>query len=188
MSFQFGNMGPSDRAWAAKAQEEETAALSNLRSSAEKWAAALTSALGVVGLAALIKGPESFKGLTDAPRHRAEALFFVAALAALIATVLANFAAQQNAAKILGHSGSAYKQWAQDQIETWRTVLSASRWLAALAVACVLGSAAFLWFGENEPSTPTVIDASGSAICGDAAGDATTVTAAGASYVLRCRR
>jgi hypothetical protein len=183
MTIEFGDLNPQDRAWAAKAREEETAALSNLRSSAEKWAAALTSALGVVGLAALLKGPEPFKSLADDPRWWAERLFFAAAVLALIASVLATLAAQQNAAQILAGSGSGYRQWAQAQIGTWRTVLSGSRWLAAAAVACILVSAALLWFGESKPSTPTIIDATGSALCEDAG---STATAEGASYVLRC--
>jgi hypothetical protein len=187
MSVQFGSMGPSERAWATKALEEETAALSNLRSTAEKWAAALTSALGVVGLAALLKGPEPFKGLSDTPRTWAEVLFFAAAAAALVATVLAAFAAQQSAAQILGGSGGAYKQWATNQIGKWRKALSASRWFAAFAVGCVIGSAALQWFGSSKASTPTVIDASGSALCDGAAGGDTSVTVQDASYVLRCR-
>lgn len=187
MSIQFESMTPGDRAWAAKALEEETTALSNLRATAEKWAAALTSALGVVGLAALLKGPEAFKSLADTPRMWAESLFFVAAVAGLLATVLANLAAQQSAATILGGSGSAYKQWAHGQIAVWRKALSASRWIAALAVACVLGSAAFLWFGEDKASSPTVIDATGTAVCDDAAGTNTSTTPTGTAYVLRCR-
>ena len=183
MSAQFGNMGPRERAWAAEALEEETAALSNLRSTAEKWSAALTSALGVVGLAALLKGPEPFNGLTSQPRWWAERLFFAAAVLALLATLLATLTAQQNAAKILGGSGTAYKTWATGQIGRWKRALSASRWLAAAAVACVLASASLLWFGTSKASTPTIIDATGSALCHNAG---STVIAKGASYVLRC--
>ena len=175
---------PEDRVWAARARDEEAAALSNLRGTAEKWAAALTTALGVVSLAALLQGPKVFNPLTKGNRDVAKAAFFVAGVAALVAIVMATLAAQQSRGQILGRSGSDYRQWSKAQVKRWTFWLSFSRWLAALAVTCVLVSAALLWVGERTAATPTVIYGRGSALCGGAA--STQPAATGSDYVIRC--
>ena len=155
----------TDRVWATKARDEEVAALSNLRGTAEKWAGALTTALGVVSLAALLQGPKVFSPLTKGSRDAAKVAFFLAGLAALIAIVMATLAAQQSRERILGRSGTQYKDWSNAQVKRWAFWLSVSRWLAALAAAAVLVSAFLLWFGERATARPTVIDGRGSALC-----------------------
>jgi hypothetical protein len=176
-----------DRAWAAKAQELELGALAAMRASAEKWAAALTSALGVVSLTALLVGPGVFKHLSDGDKKAAEVAFFVAAILTLVAVGLATLAAQAVRTRIIGHSGHDFKRWATRQIDAWHPALLASRWLACAAVVCVFVSAGILWFGDQADSHPTVIDAQGSALC--TSGSTGSITAIeGAEYLLRCRK
>ncbi len=181
----FANLTAEDRAWAAKAREEQVGALAKVRASAEKWAASLTTALGVVGLAALLEGPKVFTGLTDDYRWWAERLFFGASVVALIAVACATAAAHASVSKILDNSGEAYKSWVGTQIGTAQLLLKSSRWLAALAVAAVLASALLLWFGGDKPSSPTVIDATGSAVCLGGSGSA-SASLDGVAYVVRC--
>jgi hypothetical protein len=98
--FIVSELTADERRWTAKPTELETEALPSLRASAETWAAALTGGLGVVGLAALIKGPEAFKAVEGSQKDIAEGLFFAAAGAALIATALATLAAQRTVKSI----------------------------------------------------------------------------------------
>lgn len=176
-----------DRAWNTKAAELELSALSTMRSTAEKWAAALTSGLGVVGLAALLTGPGVFKHLTATSKDVAELAFFVAAVAALIAITLSTLAAQAARTKISSGSGPDFRAWAKYQIDKWHPYLSASRWLAAAAILFVLLSAGILWFGDTAEPGPTIIDAQGSALCPEASARP-AATIKGAEYLLRCSK
>jgi drug/metabolite transporter superfamily protein YnfA len=185
VEFEILPLTPEDRLWSAKAQELELGALAAMRGSAEKWAAALTGALGVVSLTALLTGPTTFKSLSADAKIVAEIAFFLAAVLALVAAALATLAAQTTQTKIVGGSGTQFKQWAASQIDKWQPFISASRWLAAFAVLFVLISAGVLWFGDRTKPGPTVIDAQGSALCPHGP-SGTTVTIEEADYLLRC--
>ena len=97
----------------------------------------------------------------------------------------ATAAAHASVSTVLDNSGEAYKDWAVGQIGTAQGLVKASRWLAALAVAAVLASALLLWFGKDKPSPPTVIDATGSAVCAGGSGTASS-SVKGVAYVVRC--
>jgi hypothetical protein len=185
VEFDLKPLSAEDRTWTAKAQELELGALSAMRSSAEKWAAALTSALGVVSLAALLVGPGVFKHLSPSNKVAAEVAFFVAAFISMIATALATLAAQNARTMIVGRSGTAFKDWATKQTNKWYTALVVSRWLAGCAVLLIFTSGAILWFGDQTKEGPTVIDVQGTSLCPEASSHA-VATIKGAEYLLRC--
>lgn len=178
-------MDAQARRWAEAANALELSALADVRALAEKWAAALTGALGVVGLAALIEGAETFDKLDDPWKWLAKLSFFVAAVLALIATVLAVLAAQGTSKRVFIPGGSALREYATTAVDDALGRLSASRWLAAGAVAAVLLAAGLLSFAPKASSGPTVIEIQGSQLC--PAGSTVTRTS-DAGYVIRCRR
>jgi hypothetical protein len=184
MSFTVNELTSDERRWSAKARELETEALPNIRGTAEKWAAAITGSLGVVGLAALLNGPEAFNELDGWHKDGAEWCFVGAAVAALIATLLATLAAQSEVTNLQASSGTAYRDWARGQISSAGRALKWSRWLAAAAAALVLASAAFLWFGDTKAPSATVIDAQGTALCTSSSPSEPQI--ADATYVIRC--
>jgi hypothetical protein len=178
-------MDAQARRWAEAASKLEISALSDVRGLAEKWAAALTSALAVVGLAALIEGAKTFDKLDDPWKGLAKLSFVVAAVLALIATALATLAAQGTSKRVFIPGGSAIREYATTAVETALGFISASRWLAGAAAAAVLLAAGLLWFAPRAGSEPTVVEIQGSQLC---PAGATIVRTSDADYVIRCRR
>jgi hypothetical protein len=91
-------MTVEDRRWADQAEKLELEALTAIRGLAEKWAASLTSALGVVGLAALFQSAGKFDDLDNPWKAIGQICFTLAVLLALVASGL-SIAAAQGAAK-----------------------------------------------------------------------------------------
>jgi hypothetical protein len=178
-------MDAQARRWAEAANALELSALADVRGLAEKWAAALTGTLGVVGLAALIEGAKTFDNLDDPWKPLAKLSFAIAAVLALIATVLATIAAQGAAKRVFIPGGSALREYATTAVDDALRLLSASRWLAAGAAAAVLLAAGLLWFAPKASSEPTVIEIQGSELC---PAGATVTRTSDADYVIRCRR
>ena len=178
-------MDPVDRRWAEKAIEREFEALPAIRGLAEKWAASLTSILGVVGLAALLEGADTFDKLDSPWRQIAEWSFIVAAVAALLAMAMAVAAAQGTSQRTFVPGGSALREYAETSVDSALRQLARSRWLAAFAATLVLAAAGCLWLGEEKEGKPTVIEVHGTEFCatlGAAAGEASE----DASIVVRC--
>lgn len=177
----------SDRRWAAKAQQLELEALPNIRSAAEKWAASLTGLLGVVGLAAVIEGADVFDALKNPWEIAGQLTFFGAAVAALIASGFAIWAAVEVTPKVFLPGGDALRATAKKAVENAVFRLAVSRIVAGVAVVLVLASAACLWWGAEDASKPKVIDGTGTALCG--AGSAPAPAAPkDAAFALRCSR
>jgi hypothetical protein len=183
--FKVDELMAEDRLWLAKVQELAVGALPDMRSSADKWATALTTALAAVSLTALVAGPGIFKGLTPTAGDVAKGFFFAGALAALVATIVARLAAQPTRKHILNQSGDQYRQWSYAEVNKWHRPLGATRWFAALAMFCVLVCAGILWFGDQAASNPTIIDGQGTVLCPKSQGG-TVTTIKNASYLIRC--
>jgi hypothetical protein len=175
-----------DRRWTEKAQELQRDALPDVRSTAEKWAASLTGVLGVVGLAALIEGADKFASLRNPEQWIGKACFFAAALLTLCATGFATAAAQGSGRMVWMPYSENLREDARREVKKAAARLAASRWLAGIAVAFVLGSAFALWWGRGAASSPTVIEVQGSKLCSDSF--INVKPAPGTKYVVHCRK
>ena len=163
-------MSRQGRRWAELAVKRETEALPTIRGLAEKWAASLTAALGVVGLTGLIDKSETFSKLESGWKTVAEVSFVLATVLGLVATALAILAAQGSAKRYFLAGGSALKQYSKEAVDTVLTLLKWSRIVAGLAAACILIAGGCLWFGDRAAGKPTAIELpAGSQLCQGAA-------------------
>jgi hypothetical protein len=178
-------MTVEDRLWADQAEKLELEALTAIRGLAEKWAASLTSALGVVGLAALFQSAGKFDKLDDPWKAIAQICFTLAVLLALVASGLSIAAAQGAAKRVFVPGGAALREYSKSAVHDALRDLKVSRILAALAAVAVLGTAYCLWFGNRAESSATVIELpAGSQTCAGAG--KTDVTTSDADFVVRC--
>jgi hypothetical protein len=178
-------MNSSDQRWAEEADKRELEALPSIRGLAEKWAASLSGALGVVGLAALIEGADTFDRLDEPWRAIGQCGFVLAAVLALVATALAVLAAQGTAKRTFVPGGSALRDYAESAVDKALKLLAVSRWLAVGAVFSVIVAAGCLWFGAEKPGEPTTIEVHGSGeLCAPAAH--VGATSGDADIVVRC--
>jgi hypothetical protein len=178
-------MTVEDRLWADQAEKLELEALTAIRGLAEKWAASLTSALGVVGLAALFQSASKFDQLDDPWKAIAQICFTLAVLLALVASGLSIAAAQGAAKRVFVPGGAALREYSKSAVDDALRYLKLSRILAALAAVAVLGTAYCLWFGNRADSSATVIELpAGSQTCTGAG--KTGVRTSDADFVVRC--
>lgn len=175
------------RAWAEKADKLELESLATIRGLAEKWAASLATALGVVGLAALFEDAGKFDKLEPTWALVAQVSFTAAALLALLATALSIAAAQGTAQRTFVPGGTALREYSKKAVDDALDWLKCSRILAGIAAAAVLVAGYCLWFGEQAKDSATVIElpanpelcASGRAVSRPDAPDA--------DFVVRCK-
>jgi hypothetical protein len=178
-------MTVEDRRWAQKGAELELESLTNIRGLAEKWAASLTGALGVVGLAALFEGADKFAKLDEPWKTVAQVSFTVSIVLALLATILSIAAAQGAAKRAFIPGGTALRQYSRDAVDAALEALKWSRILAAVAVAGVLIAGYCLWFGDRAKGSATVIELpKGSELC---PATAASPPESDADYVIRCK-
>ena len=179
-------MTVEDRAWAEKAGELELSSLSAIRGLAEKWAASLTSALSVVGLAALFGGADRFDKLDDPGKTIAQISFTLAVLLALVATAMSIAAAQGSAKRTFVPGGTALREYSRRAVNSALGLLKWSRILAGMAAAMVLIAGYCLWFGDRAKGSATVIELPvGSDACA-AGGKTVGSEESDADYVVRC--
>lgn len=177
-------MTRQDRRWAELAVKREQEALAIIRGLAEKWAASLTGALGVAGLAALIDKSATFSKLEEPWKTCAEISFVLAIVLALFATGFAIAAAQGTAKRYFIPAGSALKHYSEEAVKDALKQLRRSRIAAAIAAAAVLLAGGLLWFGDQTQPKATVIELpSSSQLCGGAAPLPKT---SDASYRVQC--
>lgn len=177
-------MNRQDRRWAELAVERKQEALATIRGLAEKWAASLTAALGVVGLTALIDKSATFAKLDEPWMTIAEISFVLAILLALVATAFAIAAAQGTAKRYFIPAGTALREYSEEAVSDALKRLRISRIVAALAAAAVLAAGGILWFGDEAKSKPTTIELPANAqLCADAN---PLPEQTDASYRIRC--
>jgi hypothetical protein len=177
-------MTRQDKRWAELAAKRELEALANIRGLAEKWAASLTGALGVVGLAALLDKSATFAKLDDPWKGIAEVSFVLAVVLALVSTVFAVMAAQGTAKRYFIPAGTALKHYSEESVKAALWQLRLSRTIAAVAAAAFLLAGSMLWFGDKAASSPTVIELpAGTQLCD---GAAPPPKDSDAGYQVRC--
>jgi hypothetical protein len=179
-------MTVEDRVWAEKAGELELDALKTIRGLAEKWAASLTGALGVVGLAALLEGSDKFNKLDRPWKAIAQIGFTAAIVLALIATALSIAAAQGAAKRVFVPGGTALRDYSRTAVNDALRSLKYSRILAVVASAGVLIAGYCLWFGDRAKGSASVIELpAGSQPCPPGVGTV-DVAKSDADIVVRC--
>lgn len=179
-------MTVEERAWADQADKLELEALSGIRGLAEKWAASLTTALGIAGLGALFESAGKFDKLGGAWKAVAKISFSAAVVLALTATVLATTAAQGTTKRLFIPGGSALREYSRRAVASALVLLKWSRISAVLAALGLLVAGYCLWFGTHAQGSATVIELpKASQFCpsGTATGDAAK---SDADIVVRC--
>jgi hypothetical protein len=144
--------------WEAKAEEFEFNALANIRKSAEKWAGAVASLLGIFSIVTLVKGPEditkaegSFRGWSY--ETWIGLLLIGAVLLAAMATYMAAKAAYGFPVKIRATGDEIRREMESEA----KKAASGLKWSTRLALGAVgLLTAAIAWTWASTPAEPTV--------------------------------
>jgi Na+/proline symporter len=145
---------PEDGIWEQAALAWQTEALPSVRASAERWAAGLSTLLGGAGIGVLLAGPGRFISLESCYETLAKSLFFAAGIAALVALALAIAAASATSRTLFLLSGPALRKVHRQAVRRAVTQLGISRIATMIALTLLLASAALLFFGPTDPSTP----------------------------------
>jgi hypothetical protein len=167
-----------DLAWEERAQALNFETLGNIRSSAEKWAAAISSLTGVFGIIALLKGPQDISVLPTIWKVLVIVLVALAVGLASFGILQALMAAQGAPQKVLP-IGREIKRLYRADAKVAADRLGRSRAAVMLAVVSLGLAILATWLGTPTPAAGKVmvVEAAGGAPCGDLqAGDAGYVT------------
>jgi hypothetical protein len=167
---------PSDRKWQAQADALELNALTTVRDAAQKWAGTLGALTGLLGLVALVKGPEDLTGLAPWPSPfppisgtvAVAVVLGVALACAFVATYLAALAAQG-----IPHEtyldGTILRRESPRQAAKAARYLLYSRVLVIPATLLLVVGAGLTWLGPRVPAPGPillVVQRSGAILCG----------------------
>jgi hypothetical protein len=139
---------PEDLRWELRAERLYASRLTDMRATAEKWTAGVTSITGVFGIVALIKGPETIGTLLMPWRWIVYGLVIAAVLVALLAIGLAA-AAAGGTPRIARLSGREAHTWDGWQASAAKHELIYSRRAAFAAVFAMLAAIGITWFTPN---------------------------------------
>jgi hypothetical protein len=139
---------PEDLRWELRAEQLYGARLGDVRATAEKWTASVTSITGVFSIVALIKGPDAIGALKAAYFYTAIPLIALAVLLALIAIYLGALAAG-GTPRVGRLSGREARFWLGFQASAAQHELKYSRRTAMLAVFAMLGAILVTWVGSR---------------------------------------
>lgn len=162
---------PSDVRWAQRVEDLEFDALSNVRSTAEKWAATLAAIIGLGGTIIFVKGRDDVSRLTTGYQLVIAVVIFAALVTALVATVFAALAAQGTPREVAWPSPGELRKWQRDEARKAIGHLRTSRILAVVVVALLAIAVGLTWFGAAKPASPApatvlVVRKVGTPLCG----------------------
>jgi hypothetical protein len=163
------DVGPAEVRWEKKAEELEFEALANVRAGAEKWAASLGAVLGLTATVLVVKGREDISELSDRTQVAVGLILAVALVLAVIATVLAAYAAQGTPKDLKWPSGPKLREWERNEALTAKGQLATSRVVTLVAVVAIATAAGLTWFGPEAPSSGSTVllaPESGIPLCG----------------------
>jgi hypothetical protein len=161
--------GELEAKWEKRAEELELEALPKVRGVAEKWAATVGVLLGLAGTILVVKGPEEIGALPSGARLLIGLLLATAFVLAVIATVLAAYAAQGTPTDLEYPTGATLREAETEATKTARTRLSRSRHFTLLAVVLLAAGVATAWIWPQEAksgSTVLFTPNSGKPLCG----------------------
>jgi hypothetical protein len=160
-----------DWRWETQAAELQHTSLERVRESAGNWAASISALLGILGIVAFVKGPETFSGASTRARSASAGLILLAAALAVVSFLLATLAAQGAPRVQFGIGGAALKRWSQRRAKRAVNQLRWSRSLAVVAVVLVFAATAVTWFStfsqRDRPVPVVAIFQDGRAACGN---------------------
>ncbi|MGB2711369.1 MAG: hypothetical protein WBC33_07615 [Conexibacter sp.] len=185
-----------DRVWDAEAGKAVHGTLATIRTAATAWGSTVGTLLGVFGIAAFVKGPETFTDIDGAAAPVAALIVLLAAVVAAAAVWLAALAAQGVPAEVAQLDGFALKTLSAQRARTAAHQLAASRLLTLVAALLVLVSIGLVWLtaldqrdAASAPASAVLVpEDGGAAVCGKLARRGTTLVvapASGAPVVVR---
>jgi len=139
---------PEDLRWELEAEQLYAGRLDDMRATAQKWTAAITSLTGVFSIVALIKGPETIAKVLEPWRGIVYGFVIAAVLLALVAIALAAAAAggTPRVARLSGREADTWTGW---QAAAGKHELLYSRRGAIAAVLAMLTAIALTWFAPS---------------------------------------
>jgi hypothetical protein len=166
-----------DLEWQKRADDLEFSTLPSLRSAAQKWAATVGSLTGVLGIAALVKGPSDLTKVRGSLHLVGCSIPWVGVLgvllglavsAATVSIVLAALAAQGSPQEFRFAGDELRRRY---RAATTRTAaqLTWSRSLAITSVPLLAAAVAVLWYAtprESAPQPVLVTTTAGATYCG----------------------
>jgi hypothetical protein len=137
-----------DLRWEERAAELAFNELPDLRSTAERWVMTLGAVMGVFGVVLVIKGPSDITRISDDTVYiLVGALLGGAGLCALVAIVMATFAAQGTPHRVERYTGEQVRTFYREEARLAARRLRRSRWSAVVAMVLLGGAIGATWYG-----------------------------------------
>lgn len=125
-------------AWERKAQDLPLSTLADLRESARRWAASLTSLLGVFGIAAYATGSDTIRVLEVPWNYASGGLVGFALLASLLSAATSALAAQPEVDEVADLDGWTLRWVHEQRSRRARCLLRVARPSGAIALVALL--------------------------------------------------
>lgn len=146
---------PDDRQWEKEAFSESHQVLGGVASTAKSWGESIAVLLGLFGVVAFIKGPETVADLDPLPGFVTVSLILAGIFLAALAVTLAALAAQGSPKVTRQLDGWSLKQWHKSRVRIAIKLIAWSRILACSAVLAVLAAMSVSWLASIEESDPS---------------------------------
>jgi hypothetical protein len=157
-----------DLAWDERARALEAETLPNIRASAGKWAAGISSLTGIFATIAVLKGPDQVTKLPSPWRGVVILLVALAFLLAVYGTFEALMAAQGGPASIRP-IGREVRDLYHHQASVAADQLNTSRWavIGAVGLLALALLVTWIWTPQSAAKQVMVVEVSGMTTCGD---------------------
>lgn len=161
-----GAATPAELGAQLAAESAASTQLKAVRTSAEKWAGAVGTLLGLFAITGFVKGPEDLMSLDPTWRPGFLVLIALGLLLGLVATLLAARAAYGWPAQA-PLTGLLYEQWQASAARTSARCLVTAVVSAVSGYLLLVAAVGLLWFGPRAQSpTLTLVVTQSSLVCG----------------------